>query len=100
MIEKVKETCSAIGYEYIGGYTGSNGTLSVRCPKCKKTLIRTWRAVRKIASGYQEAFICEYCEEAKKIKLQEEKDRHYAEIEEQKSKKNFLNLQKWKQTPK
>lgn len=64
-IEEVKATCHRIGYEYKGGYDGSNSTLTLECPKCHTIIKRNWRAVRKIASGYQKIFVCENCESIK-----------------------------------
>lgn len=76
-IEDVKAKCSLIGYEYVSGYEGSNGTLTLKCPKCGSYLIRKWRAVRKVASGYQKTFICKTCQEIEKA---ERKERHRLQL--------------------
>lgn len=65
-IAEVKATCHKIGYEYIGGYSGSNGSVIVECPKCHRQMKRNWRAVRKIACGYQKIFECSFCRETEK----------------------------------
>ena len=96
MENRIEKICSTIGYEYVGGYTGSNGNVSLKCPKCQAIFVRTWRAVRKIASGYQKTFVCESCEEIKKIKRQEEQNAKYIANIERREKKKESKF--WKQS--
>ena len=91
-IEEIISKCRSIGYEYIDGYEGSNSTLTLKCPKCGKSIKRNWRAVRKIASGYQHTFICESCEEIKKRERAERQEQIYAEREKQREQKRDSEL--------
>lgn len=77
-VDEVKQICSSIGFEYVGGYTDSNGYVNLRCPECGTVIKRTWNAVRKIARGYQKTIICPICVENKKA---EEKQRKSLEKE-------------------
>ncbi len=70
----INETCLSIGFKYAGGYTDTNGFVFLQCPKCGTQFKRTWRGVRKIASGYQKNFICLNCAETKKAQSEIERE--------------------------
>lgn len=72
-VDEIKQICSSIGFEYVGGYTDSNGFVDLRCPECGTVIKRTWNAVRKIARGYQRIFVCANCLEIKRAEREQKK---------------------------
>lgn len=70
---EVREVCESIGFEYLGGYIGSDSTISIRL-KCGHTIARRWRGVRRIAYGTYKTFECPECKAIKEKERQTEKD--------------------------
>ena len=85
--DEVKEKCSSIGYEYLGGYEGTEGYITIRCPICGTILKKKWNAVRKIARGEQKVFECEGCEKAKKEQKEKAGEKAKAERTSQREKR-------------
>jgi len=95
----ISEICSMIGFEYVGGYANSNGSVILKCPNCGTELKRQWNAVRKIARGYQKNFICETCLKISKAEAERRKNlekKAQEQKQEQEREQKFWN-QKFKQ---
>ena len=95
----ISETCLKIGFEYVGGYTNSNGFVMLKCPNCGTELKRQWNAVRKMARGYQKTIICETCFEISKAEAERRKNlekKAQEQKQEQERAQKFWN-QKFKQ---
>lgn len=66
--EKVAE-CQP-GYEYVGGYTNSDGLITLRCKNCGKVFERSFQSVRK-----RTQIKCEGCESIERAKKEAEQKR-------------------------
>ena len=95
----LKEVCSSIGFEYVGGYTGSDGAIILKCPECGTKIKRRWNSVRRTARGCQKTIICETCLEISKAEEEHRKNlekKAQEQKQEQEREQKFWN-QKFKQ---
>lgn len=66
--EKAKAAINAVGFDYVGGYTGCDGKAEVRCRACGETFAAPFQPIRKHGR-----LTCPVCKERQKAK--EEKTR-------------------------
>ena len=73
------DTVSSAGFDYVGGFTNTKGTITIRCRECGCEFIRYYDAVRNEAHGKRkEKLTCPHCQE----KIIEERRKKKQEIKE------------------
>lgn len=65
-------------FEYAGNYTGSNGTVDLKCKACGSIITRNSATLRKS----DKRIVCEYCYEAEQEQKEAERKQREAEREE------------------
>ena len=58
------------GWEYVGGYEGSDGRIDIRCLRC-----RTVKNVSYITARHYKRFVCEHCEATEREQKKKEQSR-------------------------
>ena len=94
--EDIKSKCEQIGYEYVGGYEGTEGLIKIKCLKCGYVFDRAWQCVRKVARGEQKGIVCQGCIEARRSEAKEKKKAKLSEQRIQKAKEKEKAF--WNQT--
>ena len=83
----IRERCSQIGVEYIGGYSGSDCFIKVRL-SCGHIVSRKWQGIRCILNGRHKELECPECQrierERKQIELEANREQKRLEEEQQK----------------
>lgn len=92
-LDSLKQRCEKIGVEYLGGYTNSDGEVTIRL-KCGHVVTRRWNTIRKISRGHQKGIECLFCSEQNK---QKQKEKRIAEAELKRiERKNKKEIDFWK----
>lgn len=89
VIKVIEERCA--GFEYVGNYTGSDGTVDVRCKKCGAVVTKSWVTIRH-RKNY---LICPTCEDAAKKEKAERKEqerRQKAEEDRRRKEARILSM--------
>lgn len=81
VLEKLIKRCNELGFEYVDGYTGSEGSCNVRCMKCGAVYKKSCISIRHA----DHFLVCENCNEINKQRRKAEKQRasEIAKIERQ-----------------
>lgn len=81
VLEKLIKRCNELGFEYVDGYTGSEGSCNVRCVKCGTVCKKSCISIRHA----DHFLVCENCNEINKQRRKVEKQRasEIAKIERQ-----------------
>ena len=78
---KARERIAEAGFDYVGGFTGCNGTASIRCRKCGNVFIASYQPIRRRGS-----IVCPVCHEAERQHTAEEAAKQKAADREAKKK--------------
>lgn len=88
VLGKLIKRCEELGFEYVDGYTGSEGFCNVRCMKCGTVYKKSCISIRHA----DQFLVCENCNEINKRNREEEKRKASEAAEREYQRRRWLSM--------